>query len=428
MISQRSGLYNEHDNYMKKLINLIKADIRIRLIWCIQKMSRLFIKTIDTYMVFLPHGGMYSNGYDFFNYTSDNALSLLNYMVKRYKNYFTYRLGCDILQYESLRRKLKEYGRKTGIDIDCFPYYNNRAIFDIKMLKPMSKAKFLFMSEMYPLYTKKKNQKVVFLNYFIPFKEDYGYRNYPLQKMSNVIDYSFTTSMLSSYIISTVYNIPLSRCRVMGFSRNDSLLTTKPNKALEVYINNAVDYNVKHVLLYTPTHRDYEQKSKSKRDILGFKIDYDVLGKYLEEKSAVIICKIHSAQNTGAIDSRLPKGVLLHSATSEYGLCELLFKADCLITDYTSTYFDYLLLGRPVFFNFYDFDKYKETRGFSYDPIEPFIAGYAFTDEHSFFEVMNKYFDGIDDFAVQRQIIGDIQHKYKDSKSSERICDFLFGK
>lgn len=47
--------------------------------------------------------------------------------------------------------------------------------------------------------------------------------------------------------------------------------------------------------------------------------------------------------------------------------------SDVLITDYTSAYFDFLLLDKPVVFNFYDFEEYSETRGFSFTPIKTFV-------------------------------------------------------
>lgn len=410
---------------MNRLFLSIKNRLLLYSTSLFQKMLKSVIKTNSEMMVFIPRGGgMITDGYDYFNYTSDNALALLHYMIGKYGNRFVYRLACDVDQYERLHSLLKNI---TTADIDCFPYFRNLKVFSLKKFSPIFAAKYIFMSETIPLYSKKKSQKVFFLTYFVPFKDDYGHDGYPLVNMNRMIDFTITTSKLSSYIISTTYDFSFSKCHVFGFSRNDCLLENNNNEELERFIKESVDYDVKKVLLYTPTHRDYERGSKIERKLLGFDIDNQRLGTMLREKGAIIICKIHTTQNKDVLDLELPTGVVVYTTNEKYGLCELMKRADCLITDYTSTYFDYLLLDRPVLFNFYDYDIYEKTRGFSYDPLEPFLAGEIFYDETSFFDKISVFLSGIDNYATQRQMIRDIHHKYKDSNSSERICKFIFG-
>lgn len=52
----------------------------------------------------------------------------------------------------------------------------------------------------------------------------------------------------------------------------------------------------------------------------------------------------------------------------------ILRRADVLITDYSSIYIDFLLLDRPVIHFAYDLDRYREERGFLYDPEEAFAG------------------------------------------------------
>lgn len=409
---------------MGRLLLSLKCRLTPYFAWVFQKLICCIFKTDSRLIVYMPRGGgMTVDGYDFYNYTSDNALALMNYMVKRYGKSYVYRLACDVNQYEKLHEKLSSI---TEYDIDCFPCFSYNHLFSIRKYEPLSKAKYIFTSEVVqPLYTKKKSQTLVFLNYFVPFKDDYGYRHLPLQKFNDVIDYSITTSLLSSYIISAAYNIDLSKCISLGFSRNDCLLTINKNKELNAFIEKSVDYKVNKVILYTPTHRDYEQGETKERNLLGFNIDCRRLDSMLREYGAIILCKIHSTQNKKVIDMNLPQGIVLYSSNSEFGLCELMQRADCMITDYTSTYFDYLLLDRPVLFNFYDYEIYKQSRGFSYDPLEPFLAGDIFSDEETFFSCIKSFFEGNDTHIRQREIIRDIHHKYKDANTSERICNYF---
>jgi CDP-glycerol glycerophosphotransferase len=46
---------------------------------------------------------------------------------------------------------------------------------------------------------------------------------------------------------------------------------------------------------------------------------------------------------------------------------DLLFVVDILITDYSSIFFDYMPLGRPIIYYAYDFEEYKKERGLYFD-------------------------------------------------------------
>jgi CDP-glycerol glycerophosphotransferase (TagB/SpsB family) len=395
---------------------------RLRIIW-LRIMGQL-LRQEDNLVSFIPHGGMYDNGYDVFNYKSDNALALLNYMITTYGSRFKYRLACDLRQYSSLKERIKlEY---PNVDTDCFPFFQGLNS-SFKLHKDLVKSKYIFMSESTPLYFKSKSNRVFFLNYFIPFKNDYGMRVMYKQTYNELFDLSYTTSLLNSYIISTDYELPLRKFRNLGFSRNDELLKPYSCQSLDDDIRKSVNYEVKKVILYTPTHRDYEKKTTKKRGIMGFDIDMRRLEDFLSQNGCVLVCKLHSAQNKEVFEEKIPRGIFVYKSNPFYGLCELMQRSDFLITDYTSAYFDYILLDRPVLFNYYDLDIYEKTRGFSYDPLNAILAGDIFTDEESFYEKMQNVINGSDTFAEKRRFVRDLVHKYTDTFSSKRICNDVFG-
>lgn len=404
------------------LYSILKTiGIRFRILWL--KIQGVVISKDNNMISFIPHGGMFDNGYDVFNYKSDNALALLHYMIIEHGISYKYRLACDKRQYDVLQNRLKT--EFPNIDIDCFPLFQGEGS-DFVIHKDLIKSKFIFMAESRPLYFKNSYHKVFFLNYFIPFKNDYGMREMYRQKYNDLFDGSFTTSLINSYILSTDYNIPLSKFETLGFSRNDELLKPYSCEVLDTDIKNCVDYEVKKVILYTPTHRDYEKKSKVKRGVMGFDIDITKLEDFLRKNNCVLVCKLHSAQNKEVFDGSIPQGIFIYKPNSSYGLCELMQKSDFLITDYTSAYFDYLLLDKPVLFNYYDLDLYKKTRGFSYDPLESILAGDIFSDEDSFYKTVKCVIDGGDSFSSKRLFVRNLVHKYIDSNSSRRICRFVF--
>lgn len=377
---------------------------------------------------FIPHGGMKDNGYDLFNYKSDNALALLNYMIKKYGAKYRYRLACDYSQCLDLSDRIKR--AYPTIDIECFPFFGipPQKRFSIKIYFDLLKSKYIFTSEVYPLPFKTHKQTAVFLSYFIPFKDDYHLHHVLLgERHDRLLDICISSCKLASYINSQTYSVSFSKFKTLGFPRDDELMKDYDCPELDRFIMNSVDYEVKKVFLMTPTHRDYEAKSNISRCIFGFDINKNKVENFLRERGILIIVKIHTHQNQSSIDRQLPFGMIIHSPNSVYGLCELMQRSDCLLTDYTSAYLDYLLLDRPVLFNFYDYEKYERTRGFSYDPLEPILAGDIFTDEDSFFEKMQLVIDGVDKYKEKRYFVRNLTHKYLDTDSSERICDYVLN-
>jgi len=405
-------------------IVLLQVKIEIRSLFI--KFASLFFKPQNNKIAFIPHGGMYDNGYDLSNYKSDNSLSLLIYIINTYGNKYSYRIACDSRHLTSIENDAKK--RYPNLDIACVHFFGPKN-FQWSSYKELIKSKVIFASEGYSLPFKRKWHRVVFLSYFKPFKDDY--KNHILERkidFKDTFDYCISTSSIYSNIVAHTYNVPYSRFVNLGFSRDDELLGKYNCPSLDNFIRNSVDYEVKKVFLYTPTHRDYEESKTGQRELLGFKVDKVNFERFLRNNGVLIICKIHTKQNSEVFDSDQLEGVVVHKATADYGLCELLQRADCLLTDYTSTYFDYLLLDRPVLFNFYDYDKYKKTRGFSFDPLEPIIAGDIFTNENTFYTMTKKVVDGVDEYGDKRKFVRDLMHKYKDTYTSKRICEFIFGK
>ena len=403
--------------YLSNLLSQIRLYIKEQYL----KVLGILTQKEDDMLAFIPHGGMYANGYDLFNYKSDNCLSFLHYLIERYGAKYKYRLACDISQYEDLSNKLKE--EYPNIDIKCFSFFGVRT--RIAQYKELMRCSVIFTAEGYPLPFKNSKQKIVFLSYFIPFKDDYKCHSEDDEDFDRLFDLCISSSLLYSNIVSHTYHVDFGKFKVLGFPRDDELLAPYSCMELDNFINTSVDYEVKKVFLYSPTHRDYEENMSSKRNLLGFKVDKTKMEEFLRRNGILIVCKLHSHQNGEVISSDIPYGMVIHKTNKSYGLCELMQRADVLITDYTSTYFDYLLLNRPVLFNFYDYHLYKETRGFSYDPLEPIIAGEVFTDEQSFYEKCNVLLSDDDGFDTKRRWIRDLQHKYIDSNSSERIYSYL---
>ena len=103
---------------------------------------------------------------------------------------------------------------------------------------------------------------------------------------------------------------------------------------------------------------------------------------------------------------------------------ELMVCSDMLITDYSSVFFEYLLLDKPVLFYVPDFDKYKEKRGFYLNFNK--LPGRIVKDKKNLkYNIKEALFD--DDMSEQRE---DFKTKYMngcDGKATKRIMDYIEG-
>lgn len=390
----------------------------------LRKAINFFTRKDDTLLTFIPHGGCEIDGYSFINYKSDSALTMFRYIAGKYGARYRYQIAVGTSQLSDLLKYAKIAFSDLDINIIVHPALNKKRFSSCKSL---SRSKYIFTSEAIPFDYISKKQFVYYLGYYSGnFKSDFNApHQYSNLWYNKTYAGFFSTSSSFSQINALVYNVPLSKFIITGLVRNDNLLLPYHCPKLDDWINSNVEYEVNKVFLYTPTHRDYEQKESTKRSLLGFDIQKQTLEKYLSENNAVIIIKVHSHQNIEVLEKEIPKGILLHHASYDYGLNELLQRADYLITDYTSTYFDYLLLDRPVLFNFYDYDIYEATRGFTYDPLDAILAGEKFSDLESMLNKMSEVIKE-DKFKEKRKFVRDLLFKYKDTKAAERVYNYVF--
>ena len=101
---------------------------------------------------------------------------------------------------------------------------------------------------------------------------------------------------------------------------------------------------------------------------------------------------------------------------------------DCMIfCHYTSTYFDFLLVNKPVIFNFYDIEEYRRVRGFSFEPIEFFCAGDIVYNYNELIDAVMGLLAGKDIHAEHRRHISLLMNQFQDDNSTKRICDIFLN-
>lgn len=126
--------------------------------------------------------------------------------------------------------------------------------------------------------------------------------------------------------------------------------------------NNCIPENP-YIISYMPTFRD---EKDSLFDFNSFADDENFI-EFLESNNVIIIQKAHfvSEHRTHETVSRKISRIINENEVSAQ---DLLASSDMLITDYSSCFFDYLLLDRPIIHFLYDYEYYKNhDRGLYYE-------------------------------------------------------------
>jgi len=343
----------------------------------------------DTIM-FVPHSGMCRiDLYDIENYKSDSALTFLRYILdnglqKDKRILVASRDDADMERYRQFSEQ-----HYPDRDISFTPIFLNKQYSKFGKLKKhieycrnVCRCSHVFSSITQDFSHLVSTQILIDLNYFTcAMKNDILDPDSPhytgVEKVGHEYKYFVGTSEIAIRLTMPEMTLPYKRYVNLGLCRNDHVLNGDKCEWLRSEIQNKVSYHVKTIVLYTPTHRDYESalSSADKRSVLGFDYNPVTFGHFLRNEGIVFICKLHPKQNALVVESELPEGLILHKPDSRYGLTELMQVSDALVSDYTSVYFDYLLLDKPIIFNFYDLDIYKKERGVPCEPMSAISAG-----------------------------------------------------
>lgn len=114
------------------------------------------------------------------------------------------------------------------------------------------------------------------------------------------------------------------------------------------------------IVFYLPTFRDSEEGNACLVQTIN------ELQPFLQEQKIGLLTKLHFAADTGGATVKGSDEIV--NLPPESDVYNFLAHADVLVTDYSSIYFDYLLLSRPIIFYCFDREVYEtQDRGFLYD-------------------------------------------------------------
>ena len=185
-----------------------------------------------------------------------------------------------------------------------------------------------------------------------------------------------TTSHELIPLMARSFAVSEDKIKVWGQPRNDGLFQKNDcRKILGQLFPDLPEYTK--TVLYAPTFRDYGQVQ-----LFPFKdFDQEQLEAFLEEKNMLLFIRTHVAEQ-GSAAPYLGKRIRFLGNEQAEDVTGILNIFDCLITDYSSIYIDYLLTDKPMIFLPYDRQQYLDGRGmnFDYDDVTPGPKPETFND------------------------------------------------
>jgi CDP-glycerol glycerophosphotransferase len=207
-----------------------------------------------------------------------------------------------------------------------------------------------------------------------------------------------------------------------GYPRND-IMHAKDKDKIAVGIRTKLGIPLdKKTILYAPTWRDDEFYGKGQYKF-ELQLDLKRMQEYLGDQYVILLRTHYFIADSLDVSSY---NGFAYNLSKYDDISELYLISDILITDYSSVFFDYANLKRPMLFYTYDLEKYRDIlRGFYLD-IEKEVPGpLLYTTEDVINAVQN-----IDEVACKyKQRYEDFYHRFcdwEDGHATEKVVKSVF--
>ncbi len=255
-------------------------------------------------------------------------------------------------------------------------------------------------------------------------------------EMGTCVDYILVQSHFFDDIICYEYNAKPEQLCYLGFPRNDYFYSKNVNLNDRLNVNADAKY-----IVWLPTFRKIANgrtDAISCYNNLGIPLVYSnddlkKLNDYLQEKNLYIIYKPHPAQDISVLKATSLSNIKIISdkflGERDLQLAEVLAESSALLTDYSSVFFDYILLDKPIGTTTDDIDAWKESRGFAFDLDAMYDKSTErLPDLDSLIGFLDNTLSGADEKREGRREARDLTNTYFDGNSAKRVVDFLMEK
>ena len=300
--------------------------------------------------------------------------------------------------------------------------YREKGFSKIKRVYILCTSKALIFSNVF-LKKHKKRQLVVNLMHGSPLKTPVGYWE------GDTCDFVITQSDFFNEKISEILGVPVSKMVSLGYPRTD-ILKQRGNTKEKLNISN------EKVIVWMPTFRKngnsgitYCDVNKLGVPLLESEDKFEYINNILKKNKIVLIIKLHPAEDISQMTlSNYSNILFLDNVELEkkgISVYQMLADSDALITDYSSVYYDYLLVNRPIGLVIDDIKNFEEKSKFAYGRYTDFVKGTYIYNLEDFEKFIDDLKCGLDPYYRDRQCAIKMFCQYLDFDSTKRVCDFI---
>lgn len=281
---------------------------------------------------------------------------------------------------------------------------------------------------------KAKNQYLVNLWHGVPLKT-LGYLKCleteealkAIKKGGEADDILIATSSVVRNALVTSFLIDPRKVVITGQPRNDYLFVTSEEQRLAKLLNRDLSRYDK-LILYMPTFRVDHSRVEGTTRHLDF-LRSELFNKFLKDNNILFVLKLHpfeekywlSQDGFNQCNGNIVILKTEHLTTNLSTIYEVLKDFDILITDYSSIYFDFLLLNRPIIFLPLDLEEYAKTRGFLLEPYDFWAPGPKATTVEMLIDEIQKCISDPTYYEKERITVNNLINQFQDGNSCERV-------
>ncbi len=301
--------------------------------------------------------------------------------------------------------------------------------FGVKYVYYLAVSKYIVTNSRMSLKYKKRDEQVYIQTWHgTPLKKlvmDMQNVNMPGTNKQNYLINFLNEAKRWDYLISAnahstkVFNSAFLQENMLevGYPRNDILVNATEEYIAE--LRSSFDFTSEDkVLLYAPTFRDDEYISKGN---YTQKIELDLERIHRELPEWKILLRTHYLV-TENMDLEIPNVI---NVSDYHDINHLYLVADVLMTDYSSVFFDYAILDRPMVFYAYDLEKYEsDLRGFYFD-YESTIPGKNISGTKELIEILSNIEDYEANYQAKREKFRQEFTSLETGEASKKIAELI---
>ncbi len=356
---------------------------------------------------------------------SDNAEGLYRYYCRNQHDY-------------DLRWIVKDENPKIWLGKKGIAVAQKRSL---KALLWILRAGVLISSDLAFASVRSKTQIYVNLWHGMPLKAiGYMDQTKPLDKNANLEDrkcITISTSETMRTLMCASFGQSVKRVYVTGQPRCDDLFSPARDEELEKVLGKDIR-GYKKIVCYMPTFREGYLGRKEGSSLTGNNLfrfanfNKKEFVSFLKRNKILFVGKLHPLEEEEFYQTFKENSdfmVLLNSqAFSEYGIpfYGVLARGDLLITDFSSVYFDFLLLDdKPLVFTPTDLDEYRRRRGFVIEPYDFWTPGPKAITQQELQKQIIECLKNPSYYGPERETIRNIIHTYQDNQSCKRVAETI---